>query len=116
MTKPIEKHQSTKVQIVYQIETLEGSRQGLQWTPLCTRYVKHEGKFIQFHKDFSKMTGHSSRVFTEEKGFAFEQEAPAQLLAKALSKVWDMPLRVMKVQNIRVQTPCGKVILPVGGV
>jgi len=109
-----EKYPKSKVEIIYQIDTVSHVG-GLHWGPLGTRDVKHEGKFISYHKDFRTLAFHSSRVLTHEKTFAFSDEAAAMSLAKLLSKVWDMPLRVTKVQNIRVQTQCGKIIMPNGG-
>jgi len=118
MSKPdvAERHPRTLIDMFYQIETIESSGDGLTWVPLKTRMIRHEGKFISFHKDFRDLVNHKLRVFTDEQSFAYAQPAPAEALAKALSKIWDMPLRVMKVQKIRIQTPQGKVILPQGGV
>lgn len=109
-----EKFPRSQVEIIYQIDTVCHVG-GLHWRPLLVREMRHEGKFAVYHKDFRGLAFHTSRVFTEEKTFAFSDEATALALAKLMTKIWEMPLRVMKVQKIRVQTQCGKILVPNGG-
>lgn len=114
MSTPIvkETRRDSQVRTIYQIETIRD----MTWVPLPRNGIRHEGKFISHHPSFRPLTCHKSRVYEEDSIFAFYDDPAAQELAKALSKVWDMPLRVMKVQDIKIQKQEGKVILPAGGV
>lgn len=109
-----ETHERLEQSTRYEIETIMGATP--TWTPLLTYQVKHEGKFIAYHPDFLLLTSHETRVLGDEAIFSFTDEVIAKEMARSLAHVWDRPLRVVKVQRIRIQNQIGKVYLPVGGI
>ena len=108
-----EPHSNLEQSTLFQIEILS---ENLAWSPLPPNHFRKDGKYIIWHKDFIQWTKHKSRHYEVlDKSFSFTDESVALEFAKALAHVSHLPLRVMRVQRIRIQKQISKIILPVGG-
>lgn len=108
LLESFESHKNLEQSSLYCIETLSHL---MKWEEARTQDYRKDGKFIVFHPEFQELL--------EGKeiggGMSFTDEAKATHLAKVLSHLSDRPLRVMKVQSIRIQKQMGKVYAPRGG-
>jgi hypothetical protein len=108
LLKTFESRKDLEQGILYVVESLSHQ---MKWLPAETQDYRKDGKFIIFHSEFQELLEGKE----EGKELSFADEAKASHLAKVLSHLSDRPLRVMKVQSIRIQKQVGKVFAPRGG-
>lgn len=111
-------HQNLEQTTIYQIETV--SIPELNWLPLSPRQVRVDGKFLVHNPEYKPLVHCDKRVLAAygdnmSDMLAFVCPDAARKLARKLASVWDRPMRVMKVQRIRIQKQEGKLIFPTGG-
>lgn len=104
-----ELHKSSEQEILFVVERLDYD---FKWRPAESAQFKTQGRYILYDKDFAGFFAAKQTGPTME----FLDEAMAVQMAKALARVTDRPLRVARVQTVRLQRQIGKVILPTGGV
>jgi len=104
-----ELHEPCEQVVTFVIERLDYD---FKWRTAASAEFKVGGRFIIYDKDFAP--------FFKDKELGphleFKDEAMAIQLAKALARVTDRPLRVERVQTVRIQRQIGKTILPTGGI
>ncbi len=95
--------------ILFVVERLDYD---FKWRSAETAQFKAAGKFILYSPRFAHF------IKAKEVGpyLEFKDEAMAKQMAKALARLTDRPLRVERVQTVRIQRQIGKVILPLGGI
>jgi len=114
-------HANSETILLFQIEAmLPVSETTALWQPAPTSLFRSGGRFIQHHFEFREFVKHKSRIMFKHgesyvDRFAFSDQNIALILAQKLIRCTDVPLRVMRVQNIRVQNQVGKIFAPVGG-
>ncbi len=103
-----ELHDNCEQEILFYIEWLDYD---FKWRPAESTQFRTGGRFIIYDKDFAHF------FIKKEVGavLAFKDEAMAVQMAKALARLTDRPLRVERVQTVRIQRQIGKIILPTGG-
>ncbi len=107
--KEFERHRDYEQVNLFHIEMLDHEK---LWTQCHTQDFKKDGKFILFHPDFAALF-RTKEVGSELK---FMNQSNAENTAKMLAHIVDRPLRIVRIQHIRLQKKMGKIILPVGGV
>lgn len=108
MLRQFETRRDLEQGTLYCVESLSHA---MKWEPAQTQDYRKDGKFIIFHPEFQELLEGKE----EGRELSFASEAKASHLAKVLSHLTDRPLRVMKVQSIRIQKQVGKVFAPRGG-
>ena len=107
--KDFELRDNSEQTILFCIERLDYD---FKWRIAESTQFKTGGRFVIYDPDFIPFFAKKEVGPTLE----FKDEAMAVQLAKALARVTDRPLRVERVQTVRLQRQIGKVILPLGGV
>jgi hypothetical protein len=114
-------HMNSETTLLYQIEALiEQNNDMAIWEPAPPSMFRKEGRFVQYHPDFKALVRDPTRLrwkfgTSYLDRFAFTDQNTAMVLAQQLSRISDIPLRVMRVQVIRVQSQIGKILAPAGG-
>lgn len=103
-----EVHPASETHISFVVERLDYD---FKWRPAESAQFKIAGKFIIYSPRFA----HYFKNKEEGPTLSFSDEALARQMAKALAHITDRPLRVARVQHVRLQRQIGKVILPIGG-
>jgi hypothetical protein len=106
--KEFELHEASEQSILFHVQRLDYD---FKWRTAETSQFKTGGRFIIYDKDFMPFLGKKEVGPTLE----FKDEGMAMQMAKALARITDRPLRVERIQTVRLQRQVGKVILPVGG-
>ena len=110
-------HSRCEQTTLFQIECIHQQQDSTyQWEPLSAQR-RIQGRFLSHNKalDLKHRVLYAYGEFYGDM-LVFVNEDAATTAAKTLSKFVDMPLRVMRVQRIRIQAQVGKTILPAGGI
>jgi len=107
-TEEFELHSKSEQSILFHVERLDYD---FKWRTAESVQFKVGGRYIIYDPDFAGFFAKKEVGPTLE----FKDEAMAIQMAKALARLTDRPLRIARVQVVRLQRQIGKVILPTGG-